>query len=241
MEGHGDIRMVRSSSQHMNLHALIQGVDNGLLNRLIFLIIQRVDPDNLAEDLLELLSYLRCRKAEHGKAGLLTVDVAVPKLGQIVLIFQRKLLLPLGEMAGALFVHRSKRLTAEDLLAGRTCKHSRQLFVLLIGRPHDAQSSLVIISIQEKGLVRPVVIGKLLVGDAAAVTDRTHTWGCPVDHRLQSHGPEIFHRFSDHPLETNDKTHIDGLLFGEVFPALYKIQAQAFAVYICHALNSLLR
>ena len=55
MEGHGDIRMVRSSSQHMNLHALIQGVDNGLLNRLIFLIIQRVDPDNLAEDLRELL------------------------------------------------------------------------------------------------------------------------------------------------------------------------------------------
>ena len=62
----------------------IQGINDGLLDLLVQLVIQSVDLHDLAENLLIIAANLRYRVRDNGKASLVASDVAVGDLPRFI-------------------------------------------------------------------------------------------------------------------------------------------------------------
>ena len=90
---YSQIRSVRSFSEHMDIFALIQSVNHGLLHLFIQLRVQSIDTDHLVEYLRIALPYLRNRISDDGKTPLVSPDIFIGDLPGPVVIHQGQLTL----------------------------------------------------------------------------------------------------------------------------------------------------
>ena len=84
----------------------IQSIDDRLLNRLVFLIVQCIDLDNLTEDLREFTANGRNRICNNGKASLVPFNIAVCDLAGFIIQFQLKFLLCFCKIPALRLAHR---------------------------------------------------------------------------------------------------------------------------------------
>ena len=84
---------VLSSALYDHIFSKVKGIYDLLLDLLIFLIIQGIDPDHLIEDLRIVLTDLRCRESNDGKASFFSLNITVLNFTGLCHILYSKLLL----------------------------------------------------------------------------------------------------------------------------------------------------
>ena len=85
MQHHAQIRLVFPFSEHMNRNALIERINQVLLDTLVFLIIERVDLHNFTENFFVARVNFRHRIGNDCVAVLIFLDIAVHNLPRLVL------------------------------------------------------------------------------------------------------------------------------------------------------------
>ena len=128
-----EVRPVRSVSQDLHVLRPVQGVDDVLLDLLIFYVIQGIDVDGLLKDLLKVWSDGRQRKGDDRKAGLVARDILVHHRHGQIPVFQEQPLLLFCEGPGLFLIDRRKAFLSKGLHHSRSGVFCGFLFVLLIG------------------------------------------------------------------------------------------------------------
>ena len=95
MQHHAQIRSVLSFSKHMHGSALVERIDQVLLDALVFFVIERVDLYDLTENFFVARIDLRHRVGDDRVAVLVILDIAVYNLARLVLETDTELLLAL--------------------------------------------------------------------------------------------------------------------------------------------------
>ena len=155
----------------MYFHTLIQGIDQMLLDFLIFFFVQRIDLSHLLEDCFEVFPYFRDRICDDRKTPLLRFHILVGNPAGLILVLHRKLLLLLGKTQSSLFILRRKRQFPERLHACRSCKCCSLLLQFFIGIPIAFQLVAHKRFVKKQRLVKSVVILKLGVWTCGNVPD----------------------------------------------------------------------
>ena len=96
MQHHAQIRSVLPFSKHLHGNALVERIDQVLLDALVFFVIERVDLYDLTENFLIISTNLRNRICNDRKTSLITFDVSVYDLSGFIVKFCLKLLLCLA-------------------------------------------------------------------------------------------------------------------------------------------------
>ena len=130
---HIHLRPVRPRALHIDVLALVQGVDELLLDALIQVIIQVVDLHNFPENLFVIVANLRNGPGNNCKAALVAGDVAVHQLTCLTVVRHHDLLLLCIQMQGRRTALGHKRMLAKNLHDCRPRMDCRQLLILLVG------------------------------------------------------------------------------------------------------------
>ena len=201
----------------MNAGALIQRIDQVLLDSLIFPVVQSVDLYCLPEDFFKLLPDFR--KGNDRKASFFSDNVAVGDLSCLVVVPYLQLLLFFIEGEGIFVRLRAERFFSENLDHCRTGMGIRLFLMLLISHLHRSQPALYQILVQEQSRIFFVIVIKLFVWNRSGISCSQSSPvpvrpvnGAAVNDRLQSHLLKLKDRRAHHPLEAQMVADIDGLL-----------------------------
>ena len=203
----------------MNAGALIQRIDQVLLDSLIFPVVQSVDLYCLPEDFFKLLSDFRNRIGNDRKASFFSDNVAVGDLSCLVVVPYLQLLLFFIEGEGIFVRLRAERFFSENLDHCRTGMGIRLFLMLLISHLHRSQPALYQILVQEQSRIFFVIVIKLFVWNRSGISGSQSSPvpvrpvnGAAVNDRLQSHLLKLKDRRAHHPLKAQMVADIDGLL-----------------------------
>ena len=111
----------------------VLGVDDVLLDLLVFYVIQGIDVDGFLKDLLKIRSDGRQREGDDRKAGLVARDILVHHRHGQIPVFQEQPLLLFCEGPGLFLIDRRKAFLSKGLHHSRSGVFCGFLFVLLIG------------------------------------------------------------------------------------------------------------
>ena len=207
MQADRQVSPVGSASLDQHGRSLIQHIDDFLLNPLIELIVQRVDPHNVIENLFILFADIRHRKGNDRKASFLPGDIFILQHTRFQRILHRKLLLFLRQPAGRLLALWHEGFLTEDFHHSRPAVHCRLRLVLFKGIPHELQFALHKKFIQNQRYILPMVVIELFIGirpevsvliDTPSLEDITSR---PINRRAKTNSVKIKDCLPDHPFK----------------------------------------
>ena len=163
------IRPIAVSSKNMDIRSLIKCIDQRLLYFLIDPGVQRIDSDDLIEDLFILLANLWDRISHNRVTPLIPPDILIGNLTLAAVVEQYKFLLLFGQFQYFFLLLGRKRFFSKHLNAGRTGKPGSQFLITLIRSLDDFQLPFQELFIQKQRLVIPMVILVLLIRDSPKI------------------------------------------------------------------------
>ena len=246
MEHHLHAGLIIIPASYDDMPGLIQGVNDMLLDALVFAVIQGVNPDGLPEYLLKIRPDIRFWKCNDGKTGLIPGHILVHDLPGFIGIRDGQLLLMSIQGQGGFLIDWCESCLSECLHQGRSCAPGSQLLKLLIGSLQDRKPAFLKTIAHIQGAVIAVVIIILPVGRSPIITafpprPAVHGLHCrPVENRFQAHGAEILHCLPYHPLKTQLVFHHHCLFLRQVPAHDLKPFAVALGICVRHPVNGFL-
>ena len=161
---HCDIRVITVTALHLTVVCLIQRIDDGLLDPLIFFIIQGVDPNSLPEKFFKAVPYLRDGERNNRKATLFLNNILSLQLSHLGAVLHHKSALLIRHFHRFRLVHRCEIFLTEGLHHGRARIASGLCLIFFKSGMHDFQFPAAIHFIQEQCFVILVIELILSVG-----------------------------------------------------------------------------
>ena len=243
MKGYGQIGTIAATTGNVYFCTTVQYINDTLLHLLILCIIQCIDHNGFCKNFLKLITDLRNRIRNDGKAALLSFDIFVCDLTGHGCIVNHQFLLAVMIMNRRLFFLRRKRFLTEHFQHSRSAMFCCLNLMLLKYGAQYFQTTLhkCFVKIERFIFFMVKIILAVYTGcvstafRSASVMKRRRRLS--ADRCLQSDLFKIPDRGTDHTLKSNLIVDLHRLFLLDILACNLKSNAVSFCISVRHALN----
>ena len=243
MKGYGQIGTIAATTGNVYFCTTVQYINDTLLHLLILCIIQCIDHNGFCKNFLKLITDLRNRIRNDGKAALLSFDIFVCDLTGHGGIVNHQFLLAVMIMNRRLFFLRRKRFLTEHFQHSRSAmfcclnlmllKYGAQYFQTTLHKCFVKIERFIFFMVK---IILAVYTGCISTAfRSASVMKRRRRLS--ADRCLQSDFFKIPDRGTDHTLKSNLIVDLHRLFLLDILACNLKSNAVSFCISVRHALN----
>ena len=201
--------MVAILPDNMHTVTFVKCVDDGLLDCLVYLIIQCIDTNRFSKYLFKIFTDLRYRISNDRKTSLIPTDIAVGDLAYFILHTGQKFLLMRCVSQTFRFADRHECCFTKGINTSRTGIHSSSLLDFFVSHLGHTQLATDKIIVQKQCIICSVIIDKLWIGrcgyiaDPRYLTTADRMLGIAEHCRLKSHVFKLSDSSTHHTFKTD--------------------------------------